>query len=259
LKTVKTLIAVPSYKGPDKHCFGQHYQFMFTLGQMQEKSPVEGVEFKFGFAEMVGNSLIGQARDILVSRAVVGGMDYIMFFDDDMMFPNDIFLRLWQHQKPWVGALAFTAREPICPVLYKFSRSYNWDRKGEDVGIDVILDYPTDRLFRVDAMGTGVVLISTEVFKKLGPAPWFHGSVSQGEDIYLCLKMWLAGIPVYCDTSVKTMHHPNEPLRWHDETYYLENKERARRFHDERKKAADNRDPVIQKLRSAAAVPAHAN
>jgi hypothetical protein len=260
-RTVKTLIAVPSYKGPHVHCFGQHYQFMFTLGQMQEKSPVEGVEFKFGFAEHVGNSLIAQARDELVARAVNGGMDYVLFFDDDMMFSNDTFLRLWQHQKAFVGALAFTAREPICPVLFKFKRSYDWDMGMERSDVEPILDYPRDRLFKLDAMGTGVVLISTEVFKKI-PPPWFQGSVRMGEDVYLCWKMKKAGIPVYCDTSVKTMHVPNEPPRWHDERYYLETRDSllgARRFHDERKKAADDCDPVVQKLRSVAAVPAHAN
>ena len=175
--------------------------------------------FEFMLAEHTGNSLIGQARDDIVQRAVDANCDYVLFFDDDMIFGRDCFLRLWRHQKPFVGALAFTAREPIAPVLYRFRRTWNFEKQRDDVDIGVMFDYPKDQLVQVDGMGTGVVLISMDVFRKL-PKPWFDGAVTAGEDIHLCWKMYQQGIPVYCDTSVKTMHVPNQPQVWHDELYY---------------------------------------
>lgn len=218
---------------------------MFHLGRLAQRSANEQIKFEFGIADTVGNSLIGQARDIIVERALAWNADYVFFFDDDMMFADDCFVRLFNHQKPFVGALAFTSREPISPVLYKFRRSYSFDEVRIDV--EPILDYPRDRLFQVDAIGTGVVLISTDVFKKLGGPPWFNGSISMGEDIYLCYKMEKAGIPIYCDSSVKTLHAPNEPLKWHGEQYYLESKDKAYRFHDNRQ-ATYHSNPQLSEL-----------
>lgn len=270
-RTVKVLLGNPSYKGPDKHCFGSHYEFLHYLGRLQERShwiaalasdPVHGPEyaaalasslppldristtdlaelrpgdpaFEFAMAEAVGNSIIGQARDDIVQRALQWNADYIFFFDDDMIFARDAFLRLWRHQKPFVGALAFTARPPIAPVLWKFKRSWVPEERVERIDMDCFWDYPQDQLVKVDAIGTGVVLISTDVFKRI-PNPWFNGSLAAGEDVHLCVKCGQMGIPVYCDTSVKTMHMPNEPLRWHDERLYLEEKEKSRTFYKAR-------------------------
>lgn len=245
MEQVKIVIGQCSYKGPDVHCYDQHYEFMHYLGRLQERSfwmnqfqklpdlprldafskgDAELCEgdpaFQFFTATVTGNSLIGQARDLIVDRALEFGADYVLFFDDDMIFARDAFLRLWRRQVPVCAALAFTAREPITPVLYRFKREWDPARHRVDIDIEPIFDYERDSLVQVDAVGTGVVLISTEVFRKV-PKPWFNGARGAGEDIHFCVQCSQFQIPIYCDTSVKTIHKPNQPAQWHDESYYL--------------------------------------
>lgn len=269
---VKVAIGCCSYRGPDLHCFIEHWRFLHYLGRLQERSywmnrcqegnprcgpgsfgehsldlGYDDPEFKFFLCVQVGNSIIGQARDRVARLALESGCDYIFFFDDDMMFPLNSFLRLWRHQVDFVGALAFTAREPITPVLFQFIRTFNVDLRREDIEIKPYFRYPKDSLVRIDALGSGVVLIRTEVFKRL-EEPWFHGAISQGEDIHLCYKMGQAGIPVYCDTSIKTLHKPNEPRPWMDELHYLEHLEESEKEYERivGQSKPDDSDPDIQ-------------
>ena len=174
---------------------------------------------------MVGNSLIGQARDSIIEMALGVAADYLLFFDDDMLFDPDAFLRLWRHQLPIIGALAFTARSPIAPVLWKFRRSWNVAKQCEDIDSQVMFQYPSNRLVEVDCIGTGVILISMDVFKKI-KRPWFHGSIGAGEDFHFCWQAGIAGIKIYCDTSVKSSHKRHAPA-WHDEAAYLTSEDSA--------------------------------
>ena len=254
-KTVKIALGVPSYKGPDKHVFSVQWEFLHYLGRLQERSfwlnhaqdaesvlaalpPLDrfmgdpGAElhvgdpvFEFCMADLVGFSLIGLARDQIVKRALENECDYVFFFDDDMAFPRSTFLKLYRHQVEFIAALAFTSREPIAPVLYRFRSKWNVQKRCEELWSEPIFDYPQNELFRVDGTGTGVVLISTECFRKI-KSPWFYGSMpTVGEDVYFSLRCREAGIPIFCDTSVKTIHVPNEPTHFMDESRYQERKE----------------------------------
>jgi hypothetical protein len=255
MEKVTTTLAQCSYKGPDLHCFDTHEEFFHYLGRLQERSywhfeyggekykefpsldrnhGGNGAEFipgdpifEFNTATQKGNSLIGQARDAVVEVALAYGSDYILFFDDDMVFAKDTFLRLWRHQKPIIGALAFTARLPIAPVLWKFKRKWNFEKQCEDIDSQVLFDYPRDQLVQVDCIGTGVVLIEMSVFKRI-KKPWFYGAVGAGEDFHFCWQAGLAGIPIFCDTAVKTSHKPNGPSVWHNEESYLQGPHSAR-------------------------------
>ena len=260
-KVVRVAIGCPSYKGPHKDTFDSYHELMHYFGRLQERSylppehrrglpPLDRMEalplaelrddepvFEFVMVTRTGNSLIGQARDSIVEAALATKCDYLFFYDDDMIFGRDAFLRLWRHQKPFVGALAFTAREPIAPVLYKFHRTWNFDRQRDDCEIQVIFDYPKDTLFQVDGIGAGVVLIDMACFRAV-PQPWFHGAVSAGEDIHFCWSLYRNSIPVYCDTSVKTLHVPNVPVRWHDEAYFLESRDKSEAWYRSQRGAA---------------------
>jgi hypothetical protein len=41
------------------------------------------------------------------------------------------------------------------------------------------------------------------------------------------------GIPVFADTRVKVPHKPTFTKAWHDEAYYLRNKEKVAEFWDD--------------------------
>lgn len=253
-KHIKVALGLPWYDGADKDCLPHFLTFQHYLGRLQERTewlsrlppacrpadlskldPVNstgfselpealaGTRLEFGIADEGGLSLPGLARERIVDKALEWGADYVFFYDDDMIFGTDLFLRLLLDDVPVVAALAFTSRKPITPVVY---RSTDTSERRVD-GIPAIrrhfepCDYLPDQLQRVDAVGSGVMLIKREVFERL-EKPWFH-STGCGEDIFFTgLRCYSASIPVYVDTRAKTIHKPVEVERWHDELLYRE-------------------------------------
>lgn len=246
---VKVALCLPWYAGPDRDCAAHFLVFSHYLGRLQERlewlfksqttilesklsnlDPVNttgfseitnvprGTTFEFAICDETGCSLPGLARERCVDAALAWNADVLLFFDSDMMFGTDAFLRLWLDDKPVVGALAFTARQPITPVIY--------DAKPRQDNGRVIWDYEyqtnyrRDELYQVDAIGGGVMMIKAEVFRILGK-PWFS-SYGMGEDVFFCHRCRESGIPVWVNTRIKTLHKPTFATRWHDEKFYEE-------------------------------------
>jgi len=171
-------------------------------------------------------SMVGRAREMVVEGAQEWGADWLLAWDSDMLFPVSGFMQLWRRQKLVCAALAFTARHPIHPVIYRM-RTHR-DPQGFDVidGSDIVLDYPRDALLDDAvvggplAFGAGMVLFDMRVFREL-PKPWFN-STGCGEDWFFCHRLSKHGIPRYVDTCVKTMHKEHT-ARWAcEETYWPE-------------------------------------
>jgi hypothetical protein len=124
-----------------------------------------------------------------------------------------------------VGALAFTARNPIQPVIYRIKEKHGL--KGLEWHSETVFDYPRDQLITdIDvggpiAFGAGCVLFNMNVFKQIGK-PWFH-STACGEDWMFCVRCWQSGVPRYVDTSLKTVHKVFKP-QWHGEAEYDANR-----------------------------------
>ena len=81
--------------------------------------------FHFWIAAEPGYSLPGKTREMIVERGLAEGCEWLLMWDDDMTFDLSTFLRLYRHQKPVVAALAFTARDPQQPVIYRMKEK--WD------------------------------------------------------------------------------------------------------------------------------------
>ena len=258
-KTIHVSLVLPWYNGPDLDCTGWFLTFQHYLGRLQERlnwllwarekginvdisefskldesDPtglaevpewLRGTELKFSLASVVGVSLPGLARERGIDLALAAGADYVLFYDDDMMFNASAFLGLLAHKKPVVAALAFTAREPIAPVIYKFTEHQD---RGSSISLrsDPILDYLPNQLQQVDAVGFGMVLIQASVFRQM-PKPWFNAP-GVGEDIQFCVMCKRYNIPVFVDTSIKTIHKPRYHAEWHSEEMYL--RERAKKL-----------------------------
>ena len=243
-KVVKIAIGLPFYDGPDAETTPTYLEMHWYLGRLQqytldrdiassqgfklENVQPEGVfpldiqpgdpRFEFLGIGQLRHSLIGAAREIICQNAVNLGADYVFMFDDDMDFDSDIPIRLWRNQVPVCGALAFTAREPIAPVIFNFQKRWDIDNHREAHDVIPVMDYQRDQLFQVDAFGTGACLISCDVFRTI-PRPWFQ-STGCGEDIFFCCRCLEYGIPVYVDSRIKTRHKPTFHAHWHDEEYY---------------------------------------
>lgn len=256
MKTTKILLGFPWYDGPDVRTYTLYNEVMHYFGRLQERSqwmaamkeadmvcpsvpPLDPMDadkgrqeytqedfdrfgvLRFGQADEAGLSLPGLARERLVESALAWGADYLFMWDADMRLPWSALLRLMRHQKPIVAALAFTARKPVQPVIYRIQESY--DERGMVFTSETVYDYPRNQLIGnadVDgslAFGAGVVLYNMNVFTQI-PKPWFH-STGCGEDWMFCVRCHQHGVPRYMDTSLKTQHKGHEP-EWIDEQYY---------------------------------------
>lgn len=184
--------------------------------------------FQFFFVN-IGRLFTPAAREEAAKLAVEQNMDYLFFIDDDMICPDDLFLKLYRHHKiaDVVCPLAFTRNFPHNPVLYKCIEGWDPINRSDYFINNVLMDYPKEKLVRADACGFGAALINTWIFKKL-EKPWFMSSCGTGEDILFCYKAGKVGARIYMDTSVKLGHvaapiivteeYRNKVVKEHDPT-----------------------------------------
>lgn len=271
MKKVRIALGLPWYEGPDRDTAANQLVFSHYLGRLQERlwwianagsigfkdrwpkldpisssgfsevpEELHGSQFEFVLCEEMGCSLPGMARERIVDLALAYDCEYLLFYDDDMLFGTDAFLRLYMNQVPVCAALAFTGRDPITPVIYRFTNEWDEARQVLSLNIQPIFDYEKDALQKVDAVGGGMMLIRTEVFRKI-EKPWFN-STGMGEDIFFSFRCGKAGIPVYVDTRVKTLHKPTFSSEWQDELKF-------RREYE--KQQADGGNPHVEQFSAA--------
>jgi len=146
---------------------------------------------------LTGDRILG--RNKLAKMAVEQGQEWLMFLDDDHTFPEDLLLRLLAHDLPVVGALYLQRQMPFMPIAYATK---------DDEGIYWPVDlnaHGENELVTVRGLGTGGMLIRTEIFREL-EYPWFeHGTAS--EDLIFCDRVYEAGLgPIYCDLGARMGH-----------------------------------------------------
>jgi hypothetical protein len=148
---------------------------------------------------------IPSARNTLVKRALEAEVDWVLFLDDDQVFAPDLLTNLLAHEVPVVGALYLQRGGDHGAIAFSH-RTEN----GLYERID-LRELPGEGLLSVRAVGTGGMLIRTEVFRQISSEPdWFeHGSEAgwyASEDIVFCEKLFQAGIPVYVDLGTPMGH-----------------------------------------------------
>jgi hypothetical protein len=146
-------------------------------------------------------------RNLLATKLLETNFTHVLMLDADHQHPIDIVQRLarWVLIDPKVkvvGGLNFRRGEPFEPCAFM------QDNSG---GVYSIMEWEKG-LVQVDAIGTGSVLISREVFELLEP-PWFYNIYDfayeghyPGEDIGFSKKCFDAGIPLYVDTTTSSPH-----------------------------------------------------
>ncbi len=210
----KIVIAIPTEGFTAPEPLHSIWQNAFHLGKLS----AEG-KFEFYF-KPVGRILTAYAREKILESALQIGADYVMMVDDDMVFPGDIFERLYSHQVDIVAALAFTRNPPHLPVLYQMHEGWDSVQHKEYAICEWIKNYPKDRLVECDAVGFGCVLIDMKIVRKMTPQ-YFCMSSETGEDILFCLKAKKeAGARVFMDTSLKIGHLGNGPIITEDNFHH---------------------------------------
>lgn len=136
------------------------------------------------------------------------GFQWLMFIDDDVIPPPDVFARLAGHNKDIVSGLYLRRQEPICPVAQTINPdgSTQWVTTWD----------PPECIAEVDLVGAGCLLIHRRVLEGMAK-PWFDwelgrktpaelGRPAMSEDFSFCVRAKQAGFKIYLDTSTRCEH-----------------------------------------------------
>ena len=147
------------------------------------------------------NGPIDTLRNDIVEKALALNITHLIMMDVDQVYPPQTITKLLAHKLPVVGAKVNRRYPPFDPIIMKIT----------DQGYHPIDDYKKDSLTECDATGTGCIMYSMEVFRKLS-YPWFRfqknpeNGMTIGEDIGLCQDLKEAGYKIYVDTSIEVGH-----------------------------------------------------
>lgn len=198
---MKTLVGIPCLEMV-------HTQFMQSILNLRYPEHTE--------ITIAAGSLVYDSRDTIAGKAVIEGFDQVVMLDSDMIFEPDSILRLQKHLDDgldFVSGIYFKRKKPVEPVIYnKINLSQN--EIGYIPSIEPYLDYPKNQLFEIKACGFGLVMMKTEVIKKVQEKfglPFFPVA-GFGEDISFCYRMSVLGMKLYCDSSIKAQHIAYYPV-----------------------------------------------
>lgn len=169
----------------------RYSQFTECLGNL-EKPPGAKVVTKTGID-------IGINRRDIVRDALEADAEWVLFLDDDMLFPPDHLTRLLAHEQPVVASLYLTRKPPHYAV------AYNEYVEGQGWRPVTLEGAPPNGLSDIVAAGTGGMLVRTEVFRAIPYDTWFLHEDGT-EDLPFCTRVIEAGFPIYLDLEARMGH-----------------------------------------------------
>ena len=139
---------------------------------------------------------IAQNRNRLVERALHGDYTHLLFVDSDMFFAPDTLERMLAHDKDILGLACNRRKLPLESVVKPL--------KVEDENKPL----PT-KLFEAKSVGTGMLLIKTDVLKTLTHPIFdfqYRNGKRFGEDVLFCEKAREAGYQIWVDPTIPVNH-----------------------------------------------------
>lgn len=160
--------------------------------------PVPGYESISYVVHNTKGSILANMRQWAVQQAIERDATHILFVDSDQVFPKDTVHRLIKHGKQVVAANVATKNIPSAPTARN---------RGGLEGVPVYTRPESTGLEKVWRVGTGVMLISMNIFKReqMKQGPWFDQPWKpelggyQGEDWSFCDRLEAAGVSIYID------------------------------------------------------------
>lgn len=153
-------------------------------------------------------------RNLILQRALESGnVDYILWLDADMLYPHNIVERYFEKGIPdIIGCLYFKRGDTFEPIVYM----KHPEKEFTYMNIDP-RKVPANEILAVDGLGFGGMLVSTELYKKMGDDKWcvygeqFHIPVKGGNqlthDINFCrIAKDNYGAVVACHMGVRPGH-----------------------------------------------------
>lgn len=151
----------------------------------------------------LSGSLVYDARNTFVRKAIEQDYSHVLFVDSDMVFNPDSLHRLMVHGKDIVGGNYYTRVRPY--------KSCVFDQLGI---VDGKVEFETVKDIRqglqeCEGIGTGFLLIRTQVFKDIIEACQckpFEPSIGCGEDLAFCIRARACGYKVFVDHDLTIGH-----------------------------------------------------
>lgn len=153
-------------------------------------------------------------RNMILERAIeAGNVDYILWLDVDMLYPHNIVERYFEKGRPEIiGCLYFKRGDDYEPVVY----FKNPNKEFTYMSIDP-RKVPQNAILDVDGLGFGGMMVSMDVYKKMGDDKWsvygeqFHIPTKGGNqlthDINFCrIAKDTYGVSVACHMGVRPGH-----------------------------------------------------
>lgn len=155
--------------------------------------------------------------------------EWLWFIDSDMGFGpttvEDLIASADPKEAPVVGGLCFSIKQeghgPFYSVITDiFPTIYDWRETESRIGFTARVDYERDAMVQADATGAACLLIHRTVLETIREKwgdHWFdliphpkaeHKALS--EDLSFCMRLAAAGIPLWINTAVKTVHHKGQ-------------------------------------------------
>jgi hypothetical protein len=187
--------------------------------------------------ELVGNTVISQARNELVGRFLRSNAEWSFWVDSDVFIPygkadpfvgytriqkgrsfaeHNTLLRMMSHNKPLVGGV-YAGRFRRAPLTIQPDLE---PRNVHDQRVSQALrdGKPAGGLQPVNWVAAGLMLVHRAVFEKIADSfpfqgafpganyPFFIQTETVGEDVYFCQQAKACGIQAWLDTDVRAGH-----------------------------------------------------
>jgi len=170
------------------------------------------------FFDLSSGPVLSIARNTCAEEFLRSGQEWLWFVDCDTVFAPDVLPRLLMLadpvKRPVVSAaVPIGGRDPrermqqVTGIPELFWAAYRADEVGGLKPLSV--REPVGECERVDAVGTGCVLIHRDVLAAVGPGPFNElssGNAVMGEDLAFCRRADALGIPVHIAGRVRVGH-----------------------------------------------------
>lgn len=189
---MKLLIAIPALDYI-------HADFVKCLIKLKDHIAEEQIEHEVA---LFTGTLVYDARERIVSKAINEGYTHVLWMDADMIFNPEMFDDLLDVDKDIVTGRFVSRRRPFVPC--QFSSLDNLER---------VDDYPLNP-FRISGTGFAFTLVKAAalrtVFKQFGTC--FLPMKGFGEDLAFCKRCKDAGVEIWCEPTVQVGHISHIPV-----------------------------------------------
>lgn len=151
------VVLCPTYRAPQP-------QMQDSLGQMVRYTREKDFATIYSGAPL-GSSVVHWSRNALITQQLTSGKPWthVLFIDDDIVVEPDALERLLSHKKDIVAGICTRRNDPPIPNV----RATNPDTGAPS---RQVWEWPENALLDVDAVGTGLMLISQKALELVAQA-----------------------------------------------------------------------------------------